>query len=218
MKKLFLIAAFSMASFLLSAQNDVTQFMGIPVDGFKHEMIQKLKEKGFVTSSLDSSFLEGEFNGEEVLVNVRTNNNKVWRIAVLDVKSRDEGQIKIRYNNLCKQFEKNPRYEASEDQTIPEEEDISYEMLVNDKQYQACFFQKQDTIIMDNYIRSQLLSKYSEEQLENPTIEILTDKLSETIKYLQAKLVWFTINNSGRGYSIVMFYENKSNEANGEDL
>ena len=84
MKKLLLVATFSVVSFLLSAQNDVTQFMGIPIDGFKHEMIQKLKEKGFVLSSLDSSFLEGEFNGEEVLVNVQTNNNKVWRIAVVD--------------------------------------------------------------------------------------------------------------------------------------
>ena len=220
MKKLLLVATFSMASFLLSAQNDVTQFMGIPIDGFKHEMIQKLKEKGFVLSSLDSSFLEGEFNGEEVLVNVQTNNNKVWRIAVVDVKARDEGQIKIRYNNLCRQFEENSRYKCFEDQTIPEEEDISYEMLVNDKQYQAAFYQKQDSVIKANYIRSLLLSKYSEEQLENPTTEILSEELSESIKYTiqNEKLVWFTIINSGRGYSITMFYENKSNKANGEDL
>ena len=28
-------------------QSDVTKFLGIPVDGFKSEMIQKLKEKDF---------------------------------------------------------------------------------------------------------------------------------------------------------------------------
>ena len=29
------------------AQKDITKFMGIPVDGFKKDMIQKLKAKGF---------------------------------------------------------------------------------------------------------------------------------------------------------------------------
>lgn len=32
----------------MSAQNDVTTFLGIPVDGFKSEMKQKLVSKGFV--------------------------------------------------------------------------------------------------------------------------------------------------------------------------
>ena len=31
----------------LYAQKDVTQFLGIPVDGSKSEMIKKLKAKGF---------------------------------------------------------------------------------------------------------------------------------------------------------------------------
>ena len=32
----------------MSAQNDVTTFLGIPVDGFKSEMKQKLVSKGFL--------------------------------------------------------------------------------------------------------------------------------------------------------------------------
>ena len=32
------------------AQSDVTKFLGIPVDGFKPDMIRALKEKGFVSS------------------------------------------------------------------------------------------------------------------------------------------------------------------------
>ena len=34
-------------STILYAQKDVTQFLGIPVDGSKSEMIQKLKAKGY---------------------------------------------------------------------------------------------------------------------------------------------------------------------------
>ena len=41
------------------AQNDVTQFLGIPVDGYKYEMIDKLKENGFVSTSHDKNILEG---------------------------------------------------------------------------------------------------------------------------------------------------------------
>ena len=38
--------------------------MGIPIDGFKLQMIEKLKIKGFVSSSSDKNVLEGEFNGK----------------------------------------------------------------------------------------------------------------------------------------------------------
>lgn len=51
----------------MSAQNDVTTFLGIPVDGFKSEMKQKLVSKGFVPKKVGTNeFLEGEFNGTDV--------------------------------------------------------------------------------------------------------------------------------------------------------
>lgn len=54
------------------AQKDVTKFLGIPVDGTKSEMIQKLKAKGFTYNSV-KDMLEGEFNGSEVQIAVVTN-------------------------------------------------------------------------------------------------------------------------------------------------
>lgn len=43
----------------------ITKFLGIPVDGTKTAMIQKLKQKGFTYNSyLDC--LQGEFNGRDV--------------------------------------------------------------------------------------------------------------------------------------------------------
>ena len=44
------------------AQEDVTKFLGIPVDGFKPEMIRKLKAKGFVEHPYRTDELVGEFN------------------------------------------------------------------------------------------------------------------------------------------------------------
>lgn len=147
-RKLFftIVALFSMSIFV-NAQNQVypkerivTKFLGIPVDGTKNEMIQKLKNKDF---KYDSTYdiLEGEFNGKDVSVLIVTNNNKVYRICVIDNHKCDEGQIKIRFNTLCKQFENNSKYISVSDFTLSDKEDISYEMSVHNKVYQAFYYQ-----------------------------------------------------------------------------
>ena len=141
MKKTLLLLLL-MASATAFAQKEVTKFLGIPVDGYKSEMIQKLKAKGYRFNNV-TDCLEGEFNGKEVLISVVTNNNKVYRIAVFDKNYVNETDIKINFNNLCRQFNRNEKYfSLNEDQTIPEKEDISYEMLAHNKRYEAVFYQK----------------------------------------------------------------------------
>ena len=89
---------------IISAQTDVTTFLGIPVDGFKADMRKKLIAKGFTPTTYNEDVLEGEFNGHDVYVHIVTNNNKVYRIMLADRNGTDEAQIKIRFNNLCYQF------------------------------------------------------------------------------------------------------------------
>lgn len=128
------------ASATVYAQKEVTKFLGIPVDGYKSEMIQKLKAKGYKYNST-TDCLEGEFNGREVEIGVVTNNNKVYRIAIIDKVSSNESDIRIRFNTLCSQFENNSKYFGSRDQKLPENDDISYEISVNNKRYQATYYQ-----------------------------------------------------------------------------
>lgn len=154
MRKFITLIAMIVLAAGLHAQNEVTKFLGIPVDGTKSAMIQKLKAKGF-TYDPKSDFLEGEFNGEKVLIRVQTNNNKVWRIAVADQTSRDEAQIRIRFNNLLSQFENNSKYVSLEpNKMIEDDENISYGIIVEKKQYEAYFFQKQTdgSINMNNIV------------------------------------------------------------------
>lgn len=210
------------------AQKDVTQFLGIPVDGSKWVMIQKLKEKGFVSSTVGD--LEGEFNGTQVYVKIGTNNNKVYRIMLADVANRDETDIRLRFNELCRQFANNPKYFSLRgDQTIPEDEDISYEISAHEKRYEAVFYQKPDSVALVADVaklkkRSEtiLLSKYTEEQLKNPTEEIQSEINHLIWEYclevLDKKLVWFMILEFRGEYYIKMFYDNEYNRANGEDL
>lgn len=143
MKKFISLITMIVLAAGLYAQKDVTKFLDIPVDGTKSAMIQKLKTKGF-TYNQKYDLLEGEFNGEKVLIRVQTNNNKVWRIAVVDQTSRNEAQIRIRFNNLLSQFENNSKYASYQSNAMIEEnEDIGYGITVKKKQYEADFVQKQ---------------------------------------------------------------------------
>lgn len=93
-----------------------------------------------------------------------------------DKNTLDETGIKIRFNKLCRQFENNKKYEPMTDkeQTIPDDEDLSYEMTVNNKRYEAVFYQISplDTVAIYNESKQSLLDKYTQEQLDNPTEEI----------------------------------------------
>ena len=228
MKKLLFSLLATLLTLSLYAQNDVTTFLGIPVDGFKSEMRQKLIAKGFTPKKVGTKeYLEGEFNGTDVHIFIATNNNKVYRIMVCDANTQDEANIKIRFNKLVNQFENNKRYTALDQYTISDTEDISYEMLVHKKNFDALFYQnpdmeKVDTLALQNKIREQLLEKYKPEQLENPTEEMNQEAqaiaMSIGMDMIFKKPVWFRICESYGEYYITMYYDNEYNHANGEDL
>ena len=208
------------------AQKDVTQFLGIPVEGTKTEMVQKLKAKGFKYNSTNG-WLEGEFNGQEVELSIVTDNNKVWRIVVMDKWVTDEANIKIRFNNLCRQFAKNEKYfPLNENPEILESEMIGYEMLVNKRRYESAYFQSPVKLSElseeeNNKILSEMgfdkdtvdgLSDSEKKEFDNTFVDYMTEK------YWSKKMVWFIINDEGLKYRIVIFYDNEYNHADGEDL
>ena len=231
MKRIFvitLITLFSM-TLLVNAQTQltpkektVTKFLGIPIDGTKREMVQKLINKGFEYNS-EYDCLEGEFNGYDVNVHVVTNNNKVYRIMVEDAHTTNETNIKIRFNNLCKQFNDNDRYFSLSDYKIPDNDDISYEMSVKNKRYEASFYQINipiDSTEIINDLQNYLHDKYG----DGKSIENMTDTEKENIlmeyffHYLENFSVWFMIDEKYGKYRILMYYDNLYNQANGEDL
>ena len=220
-----------MFSFVLAttlyAQKDVTTFLGIPIDGTKEEMIQKLKAKGFSSSSYNREILEGEFNGRDVLIFISTNNNKVCRIAVADKNKTDIQSVKIRFNTLCRQFGNNSKYMSLNDYVISDDENIRYEILVNKKRYEAIFYQKpEDLETMIDDMRSIILSKYSQEELANPTKEMMQQiesdmkelSINEFINCMTKRPVWFMISELFGEYYITIYYDNEYNRAQGEDL
>ena len=226
MKKAIFLFLLLFASMIVNAQEEVTKFLGIPVDGFKPEMINKLKSKGFqFDKQLDC--LTGEFNGYDVLISIVTNNNIVWRIVIQDAVTQDEAGIRIRFNKLVQQFLKNEKYMPASlaDPTLSDDEDISYEMLVHKKRYEAAFYQlpsKADTLKTQTALKNKLLEKFTQEQLENPTEEQLSDIKYEAMMFMlelcSKRSVWFLIDEKYGKYRIVMYYDNEYNHSDGEDL
>lgn len=235
MNKILSVVMLLTISTILYAQKDVTRFLGIPVDGSKSEMIQKLKAKGYrYNSTLDR--LEGEFNGSQVYLSVVTNNNKVWRIVVIDAVPSNEADIRIRFNALCRQFKKNQRYipvSSSSDYYLSEDEDISYEMTVKNKRYEAIYNQIPTvTEPINKVLPDMLKQKLDNEELLNLkkyilskyTAELIADNtkweqiIYESLEAIYKNSVWFMIDQQYGEYRIVMFYDNEHNRSNGEDL
>lgn len=226
MRRIITIFFCLLIGFTIVAQNDVTKFLGIPVDGSKSEMIRKLKAKSFTLNRVgDNEVLNGRFNGVDVNVYISTEKGKVARIMVCDDNTMDETDIKIRFNRLCRQFKDNDKYISLDDYTIPESDDISYEMDVRNKRYEAIFYQLPEGTALEQLkdnVLSKVQDKYTSEQLQNLSeddkVEIITDTLSALIDAVKNKPVWFMITEHYGKYYITMFYDNEYNRAQGEDL
>ena len=139
MKKVITIIILILLSFISFGQNKgAIKFLGIPIDGTRSHFYSELKEKGFIYNSVFDNF-RGQFNGESVNVYVHTNHDVVDRVYV-SFPETSENDIKIDFNRLVKQFKDNGKYlDLSMNTEISEDEDISYEISINQKRYQASF-------------------------------------------------------------------------------
>ena len=234
MKRLlsFVIGILIMCSTVFGQSEGTLKFLGIPVDGSKSEMVAALKDKGFRYDS-NSGFLVGDFNGRESNIVIVENHGKVYRVVVFDANTSDEGQIKIRFNNLIHQFENSngKYYYIVPNNPIPEDEDISHETIVHDKQYSATFIY--NPLYGNNELRDRLVNEaveeiklssekkgityeefYSDKDLYNQLVSSVNDKIIQ----MSNSSVWFTICKHYGKYFIGIYYDNLINKPNGEDL
>lgn len=199
MKRLLVLMLLTLYASIFFAQ-DVTTFLGIPVDGTLRTFRRKLIDKGFMPQRQrdGTEVYLGEFNGRDVCLYVGTTKNKVSRVAVKDLGEIPASDIKARFNSLVSQFEKNNKYssyydvmdgqclwpESAFDQFIPWDEDPCFEITNNNKKYEAVFYQKGKNNDPENILE---------------------------------RVVWFTISWWNGKYNICMFYDNGYNREAAED-
>lgn len=223
MKRLMILCMMSLWTiFMCAQQKDVTTFLGIPVDGTRAAMRQKLIQKGFVSKRTTDGdeYFRGRFNGTNVNVRIVTNNNKVCRLYIADDNTISETDIRIRFNNLILQFKNNERYVSwNTNNLIPENEDISYELLIHNKVYEANFYQIGNIDKLNKSIYDMLVRKYGTAEIEKLTEDELKSLYQDyAVDIVKMKSVWFRIFELYGKYYIGMFYDNEYNQANGEDL
>ena len=139
MKRIVLVALLVFLPFFSFGQtHGALKFLGIPIDGTESKFDSELRAKGFTYNYTNKSF-KGQFNGQTVDVYLHTNHNLVDRVYVAFPKTNEEG-IRVEYNQLLRQFQENGKYmDLDMNEKIPEDDDISYEISVNSKRYQATF-------------------------------------------------------------------------------
>ncbi len=239
MKRLITILALLIFSFTLAAQNEAAgtiKFLGIPVDGSKEEMISQLKEKGFSYAPYFNQ-LTGEFNGRDVTLYIRTHHGLVNRVCVV-FPSLDKRLIIREYNSLLSQFQANDKYiEILTNSSIPEAENIAYEMSIHNKTYASHFsyispdlFTKEEALEMRKMLagisklppeKRQDVAQAIADSLESKLPEVGVEQTLLMINKVQSILtgyVWFTIHEDGGQYQLVLYYDNFNNQPHGEDL
>lgn len=168
MKRILLITLLSLFSIVAFCQNGgAIKFLGIPIDGTEAQFAAKLKNKGFTYNSLSESY-KGQFNGKNVDVYIHTNHNQVDRVYVSFPSTTEEG-IRVEFNRLLAQFKNTGKYmDLSMNEEIPESEDISYEITVKSKRYQAsfCYYDTdRDPIVFMDALMDKFSDFFTEEQL-----------------------------------------------------
>ena len=168
MRKTILIALFSLFSAVCFAQDGgPIKFLGIPIDGTEAQFAAKLKAKGFTYSTLTEGY-KGQFNGKPVDVYIHTNHNLVDRVYVAFPYTSEEG-IRTEFNRLLGQFKNTGKYaDLSMNEEIPEDDDISYEISVKNKRYQAsfCYYDAdRDRVAFMNALMDKFSDFFTAEQL-----------------------------------------------------
>ena len=170
-----------------------------------------MRGKGFTYNSLYENY-KGQFNGKNVEVYIHTNHNLVDRVYVSFLSTIEEN-IRIDFNRLLSQFKKNSKYmDLSTNEQIPDNDDISYEITVNKKRYQASFSYfdpERDPLAFANA----LIDKF-----DGNKAFLFLATLIDGMKSLADGEVWFMIHENYGHYNIGLYYDNLHNQANGEDL
>ncbi len=160
------------------------------MDITKGEMIQKLEVLGF-SYRANSDYLRGWFNDEKVDVYIRSQNNKITEIRVVELKLRTQSEVLSRFDQLVAQFKQNDNYAFQwrrQNNVVIYSSGYSF----NYKDKKATFYQKDKTI------------KSLPDANKKVWIEI---GKKNDISILPKP-----------SYYIVFHYENLYNKSNGDDL
>lgn len=194
MKRTLLITLLSLFSAVCFGQDGgPLKFLGIPIDGTEAQFVSKLKAKGFTYSTVTEGY-KGQFNGKNVDVFIHTNHNQVDRVYVAFPYTNEDG-IRTEFDRLLRQFKENGKYlDLVMNEEIPADDDLSYEISVKNKRYQAsfCYFdQDRDKFAFMDALLDKVSEFFTEDQLaiiKEYSVKAM-DAQGDQIEALQAEMM-----------------------------
>ena len=142
MKKIISILLAASLSFSAYADNEVTSFMDIPVEGNKQTLTESIVSKGFNLTK--GKHIYGWYNSERVLVKILEGEKGVFAVEVIEIKgTKDVITAVDKYNSMVswfKNLENYTEYEANTAIIVNNVETIR--KFIEKEWFVAEFFQK----------------------------------------------------------------------------
>lgn len=204
---------------VFSSQDDPTTFLGIPIEGTRRNMEQRLLEAGFVL--MDDNSFAGVYNDEPVVIIIHTYNRKVCRLEVRESgEGMDENTAKARFNSLVRMYLEDKDYiSLPGNHNIPDNESVMEGLRFKNKLYQAVFAQRPlaASFSQNEAKAAALVKRLRKFLLQQSKKEDITRMLADCESFQRGfmnKAVWLTIVEterfSGR-YHVITYYENVDN-------
>lgn len=196
--------------------------MGIPVDGSKQKVEFALRQKGFRRDAAVSERMVGSFNGRRSYVFIHTNHQKVDRIMVVDIQPSAAKNAKEYFNILLNQLEDRVEYFKLLGEPIRDDEDIEYEMTVNNKAYDAsyAYFSEQDFKAAVEDVTTEVFEEKLSGKHAGVDMESLAEKrvIKRVLDKTRGQLSFSLLRHQSGRFSVAIYYDNLTNRPHGEDL
>lgn len=167
MKRTILIALSLILTLTLSAQSNITTFMGIPVEGTRAAMTTQLLKNGLVKAGND--FLINNIEGRSFLVRIMTNKGKVYRISMVETKgTSDVHSILTKYENLIDEFRANETLycEYEYNKPVDPAHEPFWENFIHQGAYYAEFFQVSDPQLYSRRVAFRITDEFGDYRIE----------------------------------------------------
>lgn len=167
MKRTLSIIITLMLTLTLSAQDNITTFMGIPVDGTREVMTAKLLKNGVVKK--DNNLIVKDIEGGTYFIQLKTHKGKVYRVSMVETKGTDDvNRIIGRFDSLVEEYRENTALYCEFEYNHP----VIADSIDTKEQYikQGCFFaeffQKADPQLYSKRIGIQITDRYGDYRIE----------------------------------------------------
>lgn len=201
--------------------NPTITFLGVPVDGTKSDIINALTSKGFAYD-MDEDGMFGEFEGEGAFVHISENKaGKVYQLMIyFHTKESAKENIEV-YNKLVTRYnaDSTAYWSFYEEELLPENANLDSLLNIDDNIWAEYLLSQQvDTAAYLENVFAVMLSKYTPEQIKNPTEE----QRMQTVSIMQqeiaklhsgrALIALFKDDDEAGKYCVCLYVYNKKNE------